>query len=246
MNHHMKLLNHLANRLAAFVLALAAFTLPASAGDLPEGFVRLSDLAPAIRQDMRYAGSENFLGRPANGYEAGTCILTSPAAKALAKAQADLEKDGLSLVVFDCYRPSRAVADFVAWVRQGGVIDKRWSPKTTRADLIKQGYVGSRSAHARGSTVDVAIVSARPDASTTTPDCGANAYAMLDFGSGFDCFDPVSRVASTSISPAAGQNRAKLIGLMSKAGFRSYAGEWWHFTLRDEPFPKKSFDFSVR
>lgn len=222
---------------------LLAFPSPALAADLPPHFVRLADVAPTIRQDMRYAGAENFLGRPAKGYDVPACILTDVAAKALAKAQTVLEKVGLSLVMFDCYRPRSAVADFVAWTRAGGEIAPQWSPKTPRNQLIAKGYIATRSAHSRGSTVDLAIVS--NGKTTTPPACGATAAGMLDFGSGFDCFDPVSNTGHRPLSPEAIANRARLQDVMTTAGFRNYAGEWWHFTLRREPYPKRSFDFPV-
>jgi D-alanyl-D-alanine dipeptidase len=218
---------------------------PALAADLPPRFVRLADVAPTIRQDMRYAGSDNFLGRPAKRYEAPVCILTDAAAQALAKAQQLLEKDGLSFVVFDCYRPKSAVADFVAWTRAGGDIAAQWSPTTPRKELIAKGYIAARSAHSRGSTVDIGIVSTGPAKPFAAPSCGAATPAMLDFGSGFDCFDPVSNTAHRPLPEQATANRARLVEAMSAAGFRNYSAEWWHFTLRREPYPKRSFDFPV-
>lgn len=237
---------HLNRYFKLAVLALCAAPFPALAVELPAGFVRLAEVAPAIRQEILYAGADNFLGRPAKGYEQPVCILTDKAAKALAGVQAELAKEQKSLIVFDCYRPRQAVADFVAWVKQGGAIDKKWSPKTARADLIRQGYIGARSAHSRGSTVDLAIVGLSPGAPTPAPACGHAAAAMLDFGAGYDCFDPISRVAFAGLEPQASRNRLLLIDLMNKAGFKSYAGEWWHFTLRDEPYPARRFDFPVQ
>ena len=119
--------------------------------------MRLADVDPTIRQDMRYAGAANFLGRPAKGYDAPACILTKQAADALSKVQKTLASQNLTLIVFDCYRPARAVKDFVGWVRQGKSKDPLWHPNVRRSDLIKQGYIASRSGHSRGSTVDLAI-----------------------------------------------------------------------------------------
>ena len=221
------------------VLSTAAF-----AGDLPAGFVRLAEIDASIRQDIRYAGSLNFLGRPAKGYEAPVCILTEPAAKALAAAQRKLAGEGLTLVVFDCYRPAAATADFIAWSGSGETEDPRWHPKVKRRDLIAEGYIGARSSHSRGSTVDVAIapLEANP---APSPSCGVGDARTLDFGTGFDCFDKASETAHKPLTGGARANRQKLMETMKAAGFRNYSREWWHFTLRKEPHPEQLFDFPV-
>lgn len=226
---------------STFLLFLA---LPALAADLPTGFVRLADTDPSIRQDMRYAGSANFLGRPAKGYDAPVCILTREAAEALSRVQKILASRNLTLVVFDCYRPDRAVKDFAAWVKQSRAKDPLWHPNVRRSDLIRQGYIASRSGHSRGSTVDLAIAPTTPIASPTNPACGAQNAGTLDFGTGFDCLDPKSRTAHSPLSPDAAKNRTLLVDAMSAAGFRNYKNEWWHFTLANEPF-RKRFDFPV-
>ncbi len=194
---------------------------------------------------MVYAGSRNFLGRPANGYEAAACILTEKAAKALAKAQQALSAKELSLVVLDCYRPEFAVRDFVSWVDAGGEIDPLWAPNTPRNQLIKLGYIGRRSAHSRGSTVDIAIATKADPTTWTKPTCGTAMPNTLDFGSGFDCFDPVSNTGHRPLPEIAISNRKLLVDTMAAAGFKNYAGEWWHFTLMSEPFPKKRFNFPI-
>lgn len=217
----------------------------AALGDpLPAGFVRLADVDPTIRQDIRYAGIENFLHRKADGYDAPACILTAPAAKALSSVQKAMTTKGLTLVVFDCYRPARAVADMGKWTREGGPPDPQWYPTVQRGDLIAKGYVGTFSSHSRGSTVDLAIAEPRKK-SNVHPTCGAPDGAMLDFGTGFDCFDPKSETASTLIGVEAASNRNMLLAAMRAAGFRNYAREWWHFTLAKEPYPKQRFDFPV-
>lgn len=226
------------------IAILAITTLPAIAADLPSGFVRLADVDATIRQDMRYAGSANFLGRPAKGYESPACILTKQAAEALSKVQKSLAAENLTLVVFDCYRPDRAVKDFAAWVRGSKSKDPLWHPNVPRSDLIRQGYIASRSGHSRGSTVDLAIA---PATTPPAPDpaCGAQGATTLDFGTGFDCLDPKSRTAFAPLAPEAVKSRKLLVDAMSAAGFRNYKNEWWHFTLTGEPFPKRRFDFPV-
>lgn len=217
---------------------------PAAGGPLPAGFVRLADIDPTIRQDIRYHGAENFLGRPLAGYTAPACILTRKAATALKAVQDLLRAGEETLVVFDCYRPERAVADMVRWVGGGGPSDPRWYPSVRRSDLIASGYVGARSAHSRGSTVDLAIAPAG-DGAASDPACGARGAATLEFGTGFDCFDPSSATSHRGLGKKPRDNRQRLLRLMTDAGFRNYASEWWHFTLRNEPFPRKRFDFAV-
>lgn len=231
-------------RIAFCALLPLTFALPASADALPAGFVRLADVDPSIRQDIRYAGLENFLHRKASGYEAPVCILTRQAAEALSGVQKAIAAEGLTLVVFDCYRPARAVSDMGQWTREGGPPDPQWYPAVKRKDLIAKGYIGELSTHSRGSTVDVAI--ARTDAkSAPKPACGAPDADTLDFGTGFDCFDPMSETAHRPLAGEATANRQRLVEAMRANGFKNYAREWWHFTLESEPFPKQRFDFPV-
>lgn len=231
-------------RVGFCVLAIAAHVFPASADALPAGFVGLADIAPSIRQDIRYAGADNFLHRKVNGYGAPVCILTLQAAQALAGVQQAIAAKGLTLVVFDCYRPARAVADMGEWTREGGPPDPQWYPKVRRGDLIAKGYVGELSTHSRGSTVDVAIARVGGP-SVSKPACGAIDADTLDFGTGFDCFDPMSETAHRPLGDEAAANRKLLVDAMRAAGFKNYAREWWHFTLADEPFAKERFDFPV-
>ncbi|WP_245474401.1 M15 family metallopeptidase [Mesorhizobium sp. M2A.F.Ca.ET.042.01.1.1] len=230
--------------LAAALALLSATPTPALADPLPPGFVRLADIDPTIRQDIRYADRENFLRREVNGYDAPVCILTTQAAKALSSVQKTMTAKGLTLIVFDCYRSARAVADMGQWTREAGPPDPQWYPTVRRGDLIAKGYVGGLSSHSRGSTVDLAI--AEPGKKGTThPACGAPDGETLDFGTGFDCFDPMSETSHRPLSAKAAANRKMLLAAMHAAGFRNYAREWWHFTLAKEPFPKQRFDFPV-
>ncbi|TGV26921.1 D-alanyl-D-alanine dipeptidase [Mesorhizobium sp. M4B.F.Ca.ET.143.01.1.1] len=228
---------------AALALAIAS-PLSAYADAPPFGFVRLADVDATIRQDIRYAGNKNFLRRQVDGYEAPVCILTRQAAKALSSVQKAIAQKGLTLVVFDCYRPARAVADMVGWTRSGGPPDPQWYPSVNRGDLIAKGYIGELSNHSRGSTVDLAIAPVA-GAAAPRPACGAPDAETLDFATGFDCFDQASETAHHPLPGNAAANRKRLVEAMRGAGFRNYAREWWHFTLTDEPFPKQRFDFPV-
>jgi D-alanyl-D-alanine dipeptidase len=224
----------------------------------PPGFAYLRDVAPGILQDMRYAGFHNFVGRPIEGYLAPACVLTNGAARALSGAEADLARKGLSLVVWDCYRPTRAVADFLAWSKD--ISDTRMKaefyPRTDKTSLFELGYLAKRSAHSRGSTVDLAIVPAAlssppkydpaaPIRPCTAPKGERFEDGTIDFGTGYDCLDALASTISPAIGKAALENRQLLRSLMQRSGFKPYAKEWWHFELLNEPFPGQSFDFAI-
>ncbi|MBN9332785.1 M15 family metallopeptidase [Devosia sp.] len=240
---------------AAFAtLALGQVALGAET--LPVGFVYLRDIAPKIRQDMRYAGHHNFVGRPIAGYEEAECILTRVAAEALRDAAAELAGDGLALRVYDCYRPARAVADFAGWARDidDRLMQAEFYPRVDKAELFILGYIAERSGHSRGSTVDLTIEPVlRPDtkpfaAGDDLVDCilpGRFAEGTLEFGTGYDCFDIRAHHGAEGISPEAEQNREMLRSLLDRHGFAPYQEEWWHYTLRDEPYPLSYFDFVV-
>ena len=245
-------------RLLPLLLALAAAPVAAQGADLPEGFVHLHSVAPAIRQDMRYAGSHNFVGRPIAAYEAPECILTRPAAEALAAAARELAPKGLGLKVYDCYRPARAVADFVAWAKdlRDEAMKPEFYPRVPKSELFARGYIAEKSGHSRGSTVDLAFVRLnQPPATPREPgappaDCALPAGerhddATLDFGTGYDCFDVRAHHGAAGVPPQAAANRLALKALMERHGFRPYAEEWWHYTLAGEPFPDTAFDFPV-
>jgi D-alanyl-D-alanine dipeptidase len=212
-------------------LMLAVQPATARAADLPSGFVYLSDIDATIAQDMRYAGPHNFTLAPVPGYHAAECILTAKAARALAQVQMDLKGRKLGLKVWDCYRPVKAVNSFVAWAGKGHGFDKVHYPRVSRDRLIADGYIGKRSSHSKGSTIDLTLVSLD----------GAEA----DMGTGFDFFDPLAHTDSTGVSRAARDNRKLLVDAMQRRGFRNYAREWWHFSLENQPFAGRRFDFDI-
>jgi D-alanyl-D-alanine dipeptidase len=246
-------------RLWLLVFALTAAALPcrANAQGLPNGFVYLSEIEPSIRQDIRYATPHNFIGRPIAGYGANECILTRKAAQALAQVQAELSARQLSLIVWDCYRPVRAVNDFVAWSRNARdqAMKAEFYPNLGKDSLFALGYIAARSAHSRGSTVDLGIVPADlqtvPAFKPGTPLVACTAAkgarfddGTVDLGTGYDCLDPRAG-AHPSIGREAMENRNLLKAAMARRGFRSYFREWWHFTLATEPFPSQGFDFPI-
>ncbi|WP_242085378.1 M15 family metallopeptidase [Aestuariivivens sediminis] len=201
---------------------------------MPEGFVDASRAIPNINVELRYYGSNNFVGRPINGYHANKLILTQPTVQALRSVQKELLQKNLSLKVYDGYRPQRAVNDFIYWAHQlNDTINKNiFYPKVHKKDLFKEGYIASKSGHSRGSTVDLTIIN-------------LNTGEPLDMGSPYDYFGIDSWVAFKSITEAQKSNRMLLQNVMLKHGFRNYPKEWWHFTLKNEPYPDRYFDFPI-
>jgi len=206
----------------------------ASASPLPEGFVYLSDIESSILQDIRYASDNNFVGKPVDGYDKAKAISTVEAANALKSVQAELNKKGMSLLVYDAYRPQRAVDHFVVWSKDPSQETKKaYYPDLEKGDLFKLGYIAPKhSSHTRGSTVDLTIV--------TIPE-----QIPLDMGTPFDFFGESSHPNSVLVSKEAQENRKLLRDVMLKNGFEPLETEWWHFTLKDEPFKERYFDFPV-
>jgi D-alanyl-D-alanine dipeptidase len=221
---------------SAFVLALLSTPLTAQA-TMPATFVDAATVVDGLVADMRYFGTDNFIGRRIDGYEAPRCLLARPAAVALATVQRDLAAHGLGLKVFDCYRPTRAVAHFVRWARDVADVARKadYYPDVDKRDLFRLGYIASRSGHSRGATVDLTLVRRT-----------AGQAEDIDMGTPFDFFSPKSWPANRSVSQEAQKNRAVLAAAMARGGFRPYDKEWWHFTLGNEPFPDTYFDFPVR
>jgi len=201
---------------------------------LPEGFVSVSDSVPDMDVELRYYGTNNFVGRPIDGYKANKLILTEATAIALKKVHEELQMQNLCLKVYDGYRPQRAVNHFIRWAKDlNDTIKKpQFYPNVQKKYLFKKGYIASRSGHSRGSTVDLTII----DGNTGEP---------LDMGSPYDFFGRESWVDYEGLTEKQKANRQLLQNIMRKHGFRGYHKEWWHFTLRWEPFPKTYFDFPI-
>jgi len=248
-------------RISAFALAglaAAAFAaVTATAARLPTPLVYLRDVDPSILQDMRYATENNFTGRVVPGYRAGECILLRPVAVALSKVQADLRRKGLSLKVYDCLRPARAVHAFVTWgeMQAAGRDVPRFHPRTAKDRVVGLGYIASYSAHSRGVAVDLTIV-ALPAANETPFDPRARYGACngpkparapdnsIDMGTSFDCFDVMSYTRSGGITPQQRHWRELLHSAMLARGFHNYWREWWHYTLA-VPGANKVYDLPI-
>jgi D-alanyl-D-alanine dipeptidase len=208
------------------------------AGALPKGFVYADEVVPDLRLDLRYAGAHNFVGERIDGYRKARCILTGEAAQALKKVQEELRPFGLGIKVFDTYRPQMAVDHFVRWA--GNVQDTRMKaefyPDVDKRNLFRDGYIAAKSSHSRGSTVDLTIVALK----------GEDADRELDMGSGFDFFGPSSWPDSPQVPSPCRAHRLLLRMVMEKYGFKPYPQEWWHFTLKGEPWPETYFNFPVQ
>jgi D-alanyl-D-alanine dipeptidase len=221
---------------AALLLAAVLAGRPLAA-EPPPGFVDLAEAVPGLQVEARYAGPDNFVGAPIDGYRRARALATVAAAEALGRVQADLRRFGLGLRVYDAYRPERAVAHFMRWAADPGATatKARFYPRVPKQRLVAEGYIADRSSHSRGSTVDLTLVAPGPDGQ----------LRELDMGTPWDFFGPESWPDSRQVPPQARANRLLLRAIMVRHGFAPYPQEWWHFSLRDEPHPTESFDFPV-
>src|SRR5262252_5916890 len=245
-------------RRAEIVIAAAIVLATTAQRALPPGFVHLRAIDPTIAQDIRYAGSDNFVGRPLPGYQAAECILRRDVAAALKRVQADLAASGLSLKVYDCYRPTRAVRAMAAWVNDGRseAATKRFFPKLAKSSLLRAGYIASRSRHSAGTTIDLTLMrtgAAAPAAfdpkvaygACTAPLAQRSPDNAVDMGTSFDCFDAASYTASATIGAEQRRWRKVLLAAMRKQGFANYDHEWWHFSYAGSA-GAPAYDFPIR
>ena len=226
--------------------------------EIPDGFVEIREVIPDVILDLRYFTNHNFLGVAVDGYNAEKCYITKAAADSLSKIQNELRKFSLSLKIYDAYRPQRAVDHFVRWANNlsDTLTKKEFYPTVDKSRLFIDGYIAEKSGHSRGSTVDLTIVPIplpyQPDFDVENQcECFESTEKRfndnsIDMGSGFDCFHPLSHTENKELTAQQRANRLLLKSLMDKYGFRNLAEEWWHFTLRNEPFPKTYFDFEIK
>lgn len=217
-----------------FVIIFLIFYSAFFDNNLEDGFVYLNDTDDSIIVDLKYYSTENFTGQFVEGYLSNNAILTKESALALSNAQDDFNKLGYSLILYDAYRPQRSVDFFVQWSKNPyDTINKRiYYPDTKKSELFELGYIASKSSHSRGSTVDVSLI----EISTNK---------VLDMGTIFDYFGIESHTFFNDISEKQKSNRLILYEIMSNNGFKNYSKEWWHFTLKNEPY-QKYFDFLVK
>ena len=182
--------------------------------------------------DIRYYSSNNFTGNRIDGYKAPLAYMTTESAKALSIAADDLRKQGYRLLIWDSYRPQKAVDNFVRWINDPNDLgDKSFYPELKKSDLLKGGYIAEKSGHTRGSTVDLTLI--KKDGS------------FVDMGGTFDLFSEISHPDYKKLTRKQKRNRKILYDAMIKAGFSGIDSVWWHFTLKNEPYPDTYFDFDV-
>lgn len=200
----------------------------------PSGFVLLADYVPAVIQEIRYYSTYNFIGERIDGYEQPCALITAEAARALKNVSNELIVQGYRLKVFDAYRPACAVKQFVLWGIEDQDIRMKeyFYPEQEKQELFRKGYIAGKSSHSRGSAVDLTLVDMKTG-------------RELDMGSPFDLFSEISHPDNRSITDEQYENRMILQDAMVRNGFEPIYCEWWHFMLRDEPYPDTYFNFPV-
>lgn len=197
-------------------------------------FVFIDEFVPGIRWDAKYATWDNFTGKPVDGYLANRIVGTRALCDALAQAQQQAESLGFGLLLWDGYRPQRAVDCFLRWSREpeDGRTKQRHYPNIERAEMIEKGYVAARSGHSRGSTVDLTLYHLETG-------------ELACMGGGHDFMDPISHHGAAGITRGETRHRHSLCTIMESSGFNRYDYEWWHYTMRNEPYPDTYFDFPI-
>ncbi|WP_181858147.1 M15 family metallopeptidase [Polaribacter sp. WD7] len=216
------------------LILLLLYSYSLTAQKLAKGFVYLNDVDKSIQSELRYFSNNNFIGKPIDGYHKNCIIITLKAALQLKEIQQQLVKQGLSLKIYDAYRPQEAVNHFVKWARilDDTLMKKEYYPDVPKSKLFSLGFIASKSGHTRGSTVDLTIIDTKTG-------------KELDMGSPYDFFGKESHPFYKNIAKEQQKNRLLLRNIMIKNGFTPYNNEWWHFTLKNEPFPKTYFNFPI-
>ena len=198
---------------------------------LIKGFVYLDEAVPGISWDAKYATSDNLTGRPLDGYNANRTVGSAELAAALNEAKEYFARLGYGLHLFDAYRPCRAVKSFVEWAEKPeDGLTKHHYPNLDKSELFELGYIAEKSGHSRGSSIDLTLSSeGKP----------------IDMGGFFDLMDDVSHHDCGLVTAEQDRNRGILREGMLKCGFTDYVNEWWHYSLKDEPYPNTYFDFVI-
>lgn len=200
---------------------------------LPQGFVYLDEAVPGTMSDAKYAGADNFIGAPVDGYFVPRVVGSVELSQALLRVRDAAAAMRLKLLFWDAYRPQRAVDHFIRWSKEpeDGRTKAAHYPRILKTELIPQGYVAEKSGHSRGGTIDLTL--------TTL------SGAPLDMGGDFDLMDERSHHDYSGCTAEQTKNRLLLRRLMEQAGFAAYSAEWWHYRLAKEPYPDTYFDFPI-
>ena len=208
---------------------------PTQTSAKPDGFVMLAEAVPDAILEIRYYSTYNFVGQRIDGYEQPTAMLTRRAADSLRAVSDDVKRMGYRLKIFDAYRPQKAVDHFVRWAKdtKDTLMKHYFYPNLPKSQLFKQGYIAGKSGHTRGSTVDLTLFDMETE-------------KEVDMGGTLDWFGPESHPDFRGITPEQFNNRMTLRNAMLRHGFKPISSEWWHFTLKNEPYPQTYFTFPVR
>ena len=201
---------------------------------IDKNFVKVTDIINNVILEIRYYSSYNFVGERIDGYKAPVAYLTKEACNALKEASDYFNKLGYVIKIYDCYRPQKAVDHFVRWVNDVNDIKMKdcFYPNIDKNRLFIDGFISKHSGHSRGSTVDLTLVNMKTG-------------KEIDMGGVFDYFGELSHPDYKQITNEQYNNRMFLQDVMKKYGFKSITTEWWHFTLINEPFKDKYFDFDI-
>ncbi|EHQ89112.1 D-Ala-D-Ala dipeptidase VanX [Desulfosporosinus youngiae] len=197
-------------------------------------FVFVDEFVSGIRWDAKYATWDNFTGKPVDGYAANRIVGTRALCLSLEKARENAASFGFGLLLWDGYRPQSAVDCFLRWSKQpeDGRTKLKHYPNIDRSEIVAKGYVAAKSGHTRGSAIDLTLYYLADG-------------TLVPMGGGFDLMDSVSHHGAKGITQAEGRNRQYLCSIMEASGFVAYACEWWHYTLKHEPYPNTYFDFLI-
>lgn len=219
-----------------FLLSVGGCDVNNTKNKIPEGFEDVKKEIPTVVVDLRYHGTNNFIGKPINGYEKPIAFLSKEAIVKLKLVQEELNRMDYGLKIYDAYRPQEAVDHFVSWANEKNdtLMKSTYYPDIEKKDLFELGYIAAKSGHSRGSTIDLTLIDMK------------KAGEDLDMGSPYDFFGEISWPFSSYISDVARKNRLLLRAVMVKHGFKPYKNEWWHFTLNEEPYPETYFDFTIK
>lgn len=201
---------------------------------MKNGFAFLDEILPGIRWDAKYATWDNFTGKPVDGYDVNRIVVSAVLADALRQAKKKADALGYGLLVWDGYRPQRAVNDFLHWAAQpeDGQTKANFYPRLERSEMVSKGYIATKSGHSRGSAVDLTLYR-------------LDTVALVPMGTHFDFMDERSHHTSTAVSDMEAENRRILCSIMEGSGFAAFVSEWWHYVLKDKPHPTTYFDFPI-